>query len=554
MKNNKKLAFQLLAVLMVSSCATAPSQYYTPEPYIEDISRFPANEGGCWEAMKNFFTPKKPKATVVENGSKNIAVKKITAAMAKTPTRYPKGFEGVPGAHIQYGFESEYLHDETEALLKNYMPAPPFYTDSKEAWLKMSAAERLQTFDTLIAKSRNEKSPEKKLFAYRSKGKLIKITEDPELAYALPDSFVYDAGHFEIVLDPSNSAEDMIKKIKIINKNIGVGSMQTTISNPLNKDLLQTSALARTELKAELIGYYNFMNDFDTLSKLEAGYERYLKDPKIQAVKSFNHPWLGPMTKVKHDKLENLVDGIVDGKDFSEEQLKQMSYLVVSHKFIGGLSFRPDVAYKKGRLASEVRDCHQNVKCIENRIIRETYFLMKGKESFKIFSSLEQLDTVKNFKDIHPDDIQYMLKDLFPEYQSFTQVELQLYRNFSYPYRDWSQHIAVLGKPGLVSRVAAAQTAYTEALKKIMFEYNAKMVTNDPAIKKLAKTDAQTKVMGALAEFSKKSGLIDAMKDKYNELLDPDEIKNFDILKFTFFTRTGQSIALVSFYETKLTA
>lgn len=296
------------------------------------------------------------------------------------------------------------------------------------------------------------------------------------------------------------------------------------------------------------------MNDFDTLSKLEVGYERYLKDPKIQAVKSFNHPWLGPMTKVKHDKLENLVDGIVDGKDFSEEQLKQMSYLVVSHKFIGGLSFRPDVAYKKGRLASEVRDCHQNVKCIENRIIRETYFLMKGKESFKVFSSLEQLDTVKNFKDIHPDDIQYMLKDLFPEYQSFTQVELQLYRNFSYPYRDWSQHIAVLGKPGLGSRVAAAQTAYTEALKKIMFEYNAKMVTNDPAIKKLAKAEAQSKVMGALAEFSKKSGLIDAMKDKYDELMDPAEIKNFDILKFTFFTKTGQSIALVSFYETKQTA
>lgn len=545
MKNSKKLAIPLLAVLMVSSCATAPSQNYTPEPYIEDISRFPANEFSCWESMKKFLTPKKKTAAVVDVGTATPGGKKITAAMAKSPTRYPKGFEDVKGAHIQYGFESEYLHDETEVLLKSYMPAPPFYTDTKEAWLKMTPEQRLETFDTLIAKSRNEKDPAKQLFAYRSKGKLIKIADDPELSDALPDSFVYDAGHFEIVLDPHNSAEEIIKKIKVINKNLGVGSMQMTISNPLNKPLLQTSAAARAELKSELVGYYNFMNDFDTLSKLEVGYERYLKDPKIQSVKSFNHPWLGPMTKLKHDKLENLVDGIVDGKNFSEEELKQMSYLVVSHKFIGGLSFRPDVAYKKGRLASEVRDCHQNVKCIEDRIIRETYFLMKGKESFKSFSSLEQFDTIKNFNDIHPDDVKYMLKDLFPSYGSFTQTELQLFRNFSYPFRDWSQHIANLGKPGLEAQVANAQVAYTEALKKIMFDYKAKTIT---------KAEAQTQVMGALAEFSKKSGLVDAMKAKYNQLLDPTEIKNFDILKFTFLIRSGQSIALVSFYETKLTA
>lgn len=558
MKNSKKLlAAQLLAVLAVSSCATAPLQYYTPVAYVEDIGRFPANDGGCWDAITNFFSPQKPKPSnnvIDAAGTTNVSTKKITAAMAKNSTRYPKGFENVKGAHIQYGFESEYLHDETEVLLKSYMPAPPFYKGTKEEWLGMTVEDRLAKMDSIIASTESASNPKNQLFAYREKGKLIKIAEDPELAEALPDSFVYDAGHFEIVLDPSDSAEAMIKRIKVINKHLGVGSMQMTISNPLNKSLLQTSSAARTELKQELVGYYNFMNDFDTLSKLEVGYERYLKDPKIQAVKSFNHPWLGPMTKLKHDKLENLVDGIVDGKNFSEEELKQMSYLVVSHKFIGGLSFRPDVAYKKSRLASEVRDCHQNVKCIEDRIIRETYFLMKGKESFKAFSSLEQFDTVKNFKDIHPDDIKYMLKDLFPKYGQFTQTELELFRNFSYPYRDWSQHIATLGKPGLGAQVSAAQDAYTEALKKILFDYNAKMITNDQAAKKLARAEAQTKVMGALAEFSKKSGLVDAMKAKYNELLDPTEIKNFDILKFTFFMRNGQSIALVSFYETKLTA
>lgn len=565
MKNNKTKLAAILTVLIASSCATGPDRY-TPEPYREDVGfyksfqaeRVPANFRDCWDSVRGFFGVE-PKPQAPADFSVNHALaKQITEAMAKNPTRYPKGFEGKEGAYIQYGFESEYLHDETEVLLKNYMPAPSFFAGSKADWLAKTPAERLQIMDNLISAAGREKNPEKQIFAYRAKGKLIKITDDKELNDALPDSYVYDAGHFEIVLDPSNSAEEIIKKIKIINKHLGVGSMQLTVSNPLNKELLRSDKAAREELKSELLGYYNFMNDLDTLSKLETGYERYLKDPRVQAAKSFNHPWLGPMNKLKHDKLEDLIDGIVEDKSYSEEQLKQMSYLVVSHKFIGGLSFRPDVAYKKNRLASEVRDCHQNVKCIEDRIIRETYFLMKGREPFKVFGQVEQFDTVKNFKNIKPDDLQYMLRDLFPQYGQFTQVELQLYRNFSYPYRDWSRHVEALGRPELKAQISAAQDAYTEKLKNIMFEYNAKMISNNDIVKEVARAEAQTKVMGALAEFSKKSGLVDAMKAKYNQMLDPKEIKNFDVLKFTFYIKrlrpTGESIALVSFYETKLSA
>lgn len=563
MKNNKTKTAALLTVLLASSCATGPDRY-TPEPLREDLSfykpfkveRFPANARDCWDSVRYFFGAERNQPSdLILNP---VTAKKITEAMAKNPLRYPKGFEGKEGFQIQYGFESEYLHDEVEPLLKNYMPQAPFYNGTKEEWLALKPEERLQKMDSLIASSNNERNPEKQLFAYRAKGKLVKITTDQELNDALPDSYVYDAGHFEIVLDPSNTAEDIIRKIKVINKHLGVGSMQLTVSNPLDKAMLQGNKAAREELKSELLGYYNFMNDFDTLSKLDVGYERYLKDPKVQAVKSFNHPWLGPMNKLKHDKLEDLIDGIVENNEYSEDQLKQMSYLVVSHKFIGGLSFRPDVAYKKSRLASEVRDCHQNVKCIEDRIIRETYFLMKGKESFKTFSQLEQFDTVKNFKELQPEDLQYMLKDLFPTYGHFTQTELQLYRNFTYPYRDWSKHVEALGKSGLKNQIAAAQTAYTETLKKIMFEYNAKNITGSAAERAVAKTEAQTKVMGALAEFSKKSGLTDAMKEKYNQLLNPEEIKNFNVLKFTIYIKalkpTGESIALVSMFDVKLTA
>jgi hypothetical protein len=402
------------------------------------------------------------------------------------------------------------------------MPDSSIYSGNKEAWLALTPQERLQWVD------KNSKN----IFPYREKGKLVKISDTPELFDALPESFVYDAGHFEIVLDPMESAEAMIKKIKTINKYFGVGSMQVTVSNPLSKDLLKNKTY-RNELKSEILGYYNFMNDFDTINKLGAGYERYLKDPSAQTVKSFNHPWLGPMTKLKHDRLTRLVEGIIDQKQFSDEELKDISNKVVSHKFIGGLSFRPDVAYKKGRIASEVRDCHQNLKCIEDRIIRETYFLMKGKEAFDSFSELKAFDSVEAFKNL-PSDVQQMLKKAFPIYNGFSQTELELFRNFSYPLRDWSKHIEALNTPELKNLVESAQNEYVQSLVEITKSLNSNSISI---------SEAQAKVMGSLGEFSKHSGLLDAMKTQYDHLIDPSELKNFDQLKFAIWLRSFLNIA-----------
>lgn len=550
MKNNNKNVLLIASAIIATSCASSPDMY-RPEPYKEDISfyqpydvvdRAPSNIlGDCFSNMKNFFGFKKPRSEdeIADLAANHATNRAITEAMVKNQLRYSNGFDGQKGMHIQYGFESEYLHEESEVILKNYMPLPPFFRKSKAEWMSYSHEERLKIFNDLIEADRDTPKGSK-FFEYRAKGKLIKIADDKELSDALPDSFVYDSGHFELVLDPHDSAESLIKKIKVINSKVGVGSMQMTISNPLDKKLLKSNVVARTSLKKELIGYYNFMNDFDTLSKLGTGYERYLKDESIQAAKSFNHPWLGPMNEIKHFRLQNLVDGMVDGKSYNEEELKQMSYTVVSHKFIGGLSFRPDVAYKKNRLASEVRDCHQNVKCIEDRIIRETYFLMKGRDDFKKFTNLKQFETVSNFKGISSDAAKNMLVNIFPPYGTYKQVELQLFRNFAYPYRDWSGHVEMLGVPGLKEKIALAQINYTEALNRISNEFNSRAIS---------KAEAQTKVMGALTEFSVKSGLVDAMKSKYKELVNPEEIKHFEMLRFSIyyfnFPLTGKGSALV---------
>jgi hypothetical protein len=511
MKTKKMNFLSLTTLLFIFSCTSTPPQF---------ADRNPAGLGDCYEAVVSFIQKEIPIFALVHS---EITPKYITESMAQNSLRYPKGFEDLPGKNIQYGFESEYLYEDSEAFFVNFMPEASIFPDGEEAWLSLSHEQRLKWIDGNISK----------IFPYREKGKLVKISDNLELKEALPDSFVYDNGHFEIVLDPMDSAEELIKKVKTINKHFGVGSMQVTISNPLNKDLLKKNKVYKKELKSEILGYYNFMNDFDTLNKLGVGYERYLKDPTVDTAKSFAHSFLGPMTKLKHERLSALIEGIIEQKKYTEEELKDISKQVISHKFIGGLSFRPDVAYKKGRIASEIRDCHQNLKCIEDRVIRETYFLMKGKENFYVFSKLKPFDSMETFKAL-PDEVQRILKKNFPARYGSTLNEAEIFRNFAYPLRDWSQHITTFKIPGLKASVKRAQKAYIEALVEI---------ANDLKYGKYMSAEGRTKIMGALGEFAKNSGLVDAMKNQYEHLIDPSELKYFDHLKFALWLRSVFGIA-----------
>lgn len=511
MKIKQTASFLALSSFLIASCSTGPVMQ-TPM----EVERVPANVwSNCFESISLFFG-KKPNSEEIFTNVAPSSRTAITEALAKKSIRYPNGFQDRQGMHIQYGFESEYLVDEAEVLLRSYMPMKPHFEGTKEQWLALTHQQRVKWI--------NQRSDS--IFPYRQKGQLKKITEDTELSSVLPESFVYDAGHYEIVLDPMDSAEELAKKIKVINAKLGVGSMQLTISNPIEKDLLKKSKELQAQMKQEILGYYNFMNEFDTLGKLASGHERYLSNPGTETIKSFNHPWLGPMTKLKHERLQSIMENVLAGKEYSSDELVKMSSQVVSHKFIGGLSFRPDVAFKKSRLASEVRDCHQNVKCIENRLIRETYFLMKGKADFVKFSQLLPFDSVATFDSLSS-SIRTTLKTIFPKYGNYTQVELELYRNFAYPFRDWSKHIEILERPDLIDTIAAAQAEYKTALDSIAREFSEG---------KLTKAEARNRVMGALGEFSKKSGIAEAIKSQYELLVQPDEIKLYEHLRLAIWS------------------
>ena len=55
------------------------------------------------------------------------------------------------------------------------------------------------------------------------------------------------------------------------------------------------------------IGYYRVINDMDTFEKLHKGFVSLQSTPDRMAAQSFAHPWLGPNTAKKQDKLEKLI-------------------------------------------------------------------------------------------------------------------------------------------------------------------------------------------------------------------------------------------------------
>ena len=527
MRKNKKPMKHLFTSftlgMVLSGCSTlSPDQLYSYEPYHEDprISdagysfsdgRTPANFlNQCSVSIQQFFgAPKPTKVT------KDLPYKPIL--------RYPKGYKE-PGMHIQYGFESEYLHEEAEVLLKSYMPDTAVFPHiTKEKWLKLSHEERDQFLQN------NEKA----IFPYREKARLINIIDDPEMKDVMPESFVYDAGHYEVVLPPVDSAEELVYRIQKINNFLGTGSMQVMISNPYNKNGLSELA-NRAAFKDQTLGHYNFVNDLDTLSKLDQGYRRYLTDPNVQAAQSFNHPWLGPMTKLKHDQLKRIIDEMSLQKKYDDEELKKMSYIISSHKFIGGLAFRPDVAYKKTRLASEVRDCHRNLKCIEDRIKRETSILIQGKESFAAFKNLKAFDSENDFMKLDS-TARSTLREIFPKYGSYNAVVTERFRNFAYPLRDWSEHAKLSNDPNFLQKIKSVQDEYVAFLNQQVARYNKREIT---------KEEAQKLIMGELSAFPEKSGLMQLMKEKYQELITPQELKALEHLKLTFLLNQNRQTAL----------
>lgn len=434
--------------------------------------------------------------------------KKVIPKVVK-PFRYPKEFLNQAQKHIQYGFEVEYTMDEAKVIFNNFMPASPIYQGTREEWLKMSYYDQLMFFDKNYQRIYSQGA--------RKPGRMVKITQGAMAKY-ISDDLICDSGNFELVYKPFDSMEDLFETIKNSKRLLGPGSMQVMISSPLDKEAFRNNEKLFKKKFEEELGYYNFVNEMDTLEKLVSGYHRYRTNPKIYAAASFNHPWLGPMTRLKNIRLKKFLELTYLDDPRLKREMRDYAYQVTSNKFVGGLAFRPDVAYMQGRVASEIRDCHKNLNCLESRVKRETLFLMNGKKNFQKYAKMDAFDTMVVPYNINP-KIFEMLKELFPAFNNMDVAHLELYRNFTYPLRSWSTHLSLLKKPELAKTVEMAQEQYINKLLKISQQYTTKTIN---------RAEARREVMGALVEFAYDSKLYEAFKSELNKMM---KHNNFKVLE-----------------------
>ncbi len=410
------------------------------------------------------------------------------------------------GKHLQFGFESEYMLSEIDGIVKAYGPKPEFGI-SKEQWLEMPVVERSQW----VRDNLDQLFPEA-----RVSGGLVKIDNDPEFDF-LPDSLIFDdTGNLEFVLDPFDSFEEWYSAVQKLNNRFGNGSMQATISLPPDSFFGRgIDQVDPQKVLDEKIGMFSFYSDYDILQKLSAAHTRYQDDPSKRVTRNFEHPFLGPMTLQKQNLLNSILEGNAVGQKYEPERLERIAGWENSYKYTGGTVYRPDILGEE-RAILEVRDAHKNFPLLADRLLRSLFFMEHGTQGFDALKNLKSYDPIVDFEKL-PRKVRSGLEELFPnkanpnyEYSDDIKFSLDVFRNFAYPMRDWSNHLEALNASQLEGQVAEAQAAYVNKLKQILKAHRKSEIDDE---------DAAKQVQGALAQFSNDSGIAKAFEDYEDQVI-----------------------------------
>jgi hypothetical protein len=461
-----------------------------------------------------------------------------------TPTkRYPHGFEGQDGKHFMFGFESEFTLNEIDGILNLYRPADEIMP--KEQWLAMSVQDRKDYVKNNV----------KTLFpSTRKEGKFILFSESPEHAFLPKHMITDDTGNMELVLSPVNTYEEWFKNVSVVNRDMGVGSMQATVSLPKESFFKNVSEKTKTEslpwyrewfqkAKKEplpvnpvdsTLGYTKFYAELDVMEKLVNGHQRYLADRNELVTKSFNHPYLGPFTAQREARLKAALEKEASGTPISEGSRRVWGKYDSSPKFFGGTTYRPDIASEMGRATMEIRDAHKNFDLLNQRLQRSIYHLSHDRAEFMPAAQIPAFDHTAEFEKFSA-PVKKMLEDLFPNraipgevYDEANREAVNVFKNFAYPLREWEPILTMIGAaPEMRATVTMARGDYKTAINGIQDQYerglftlNSTLVGDDLAREVAAlKRATAAKIQGKLAKFAHDSQIYLAMKNYETNLV-----------------------------------
>jgi hypothetical protein len=433
-----------------------------------------------------------------------LELNRETAVAAAGVKRYPVGIPEAlrAGQQIRYGFESEYGFEELGGMLSAYMPDAEFGI-SQQAWVAMAPAEKMAWVKAHVA----ELFPVK-----REAGKLVKFDQSSKFAQ-LPERLIQDeTGNVEIIIGPLDTLEEWYALVRDVNGAFGEGSMQTTVSVSRDVFFGKLGATIERDAIAENLGFLGYFSDYDTLQKLAGGYAKFRQDPSKEVARSFNHPFLGPMTRLKAERLRS--DMLNNSRDlgFDKESLAFISHSDASYKYTGGTVYRPDIAGRKGAIVLEVRDAHKDTERLVEKVLRTTYLLQHKRGNFAEAARFRDFDSTADFEKFSQ-GTRDVLQKIFPnkakagiDYDAAEILALDTFRNFAWPLRDWSEHVAFLAADGLDAKISLAQRQYRQALDALAAEF---------AAGRIDAKQASASAQGELARFSVESGLAEAFDRWY---------------------------------------
>ncbi|MCB0393914.1 MAG: hypothetical protein KDD25_05115 [Bdellovibrionales bacterium] len=408
---------------------------------------------------------------------------------------------------IQFGFESEYTTNNWSAnLLDHYVPDSSLVHDLNE-WDEYKS----KTFLNEDIRMMWVRANLRRLFQkYKKKGKLV-LRADSDLTF-LPASLILDeTGNLEIVGEPVDTLERFEAEMKEINEIIGAGSMQGSVS--VSYEALKKEG---PKLVERLLGYFQFFSDFDLLHKLVVGASRYVENPEKEVAKTFQHKFLGPMTRKKREDLHRVLSQTLENGDFNDSEMDSISASDKSFKYLGTTVYRPDVV--RGRRALfEVRDAHSSGDILMDRVLRMTYYLKVGFSDFEGLSKLPVFDSKSDF-DKFSEETRESLQRIFPvqltegmDYDSEELFAIEVFRNFAFPMRDWEGVLDLLGATKNERKsLIDAQSEYKRTITFLADQFHQG---------EMSSKEASVAIQGALANFSVRSGIFKVYLRWWNKAL-----------------------------------
>lgn len=459
------------------------------------------NAIGASQSCNSFFTDSRVFQT--ENlistaiGSKSDAESKIFPYTADIGAR--------PNAHIMIGFESEYVLSSAEKLFEVYGPNHEKTGTSINQWLNFTFEQKLNWLKEQI-KNRQ---------AFDKSGVLYKFSTDPRDAF-LPEYLIMDdTGNLEIVAAPVDTLAQFKSQVSYINRRFGPGSMQAMISSEKSDFYRGISDQEVKESVSENLGYYNFVAEIDVLERMFVGAQIFEQNPEKQVMRPFLHPYLGPTTASKQGELRYKLQSHAKGLGFGDNEKRNWAWLEGSPKYVGSTAYRFDIGGAE-RVSEEVRDAHMNEALLFSRVERSVFYRVHSRSHFSAFENVQALDVHSDFRKLST-DIQEMLIRLYKNsgrsavsHKPVVSTPFETYRNFAYPLRNFNSLLAAMDRVDLANLVQAAQAKYTSRLSDTLRRLESGVITEEKA---------KAETQGALALFSKESGLFAAMKSWHQEHL-----------------------------------